>query len=58
MHSKNVQEAVSPRNAAFRAAGGAYHCADEDTRRYWRKTPFKRNGGRKAKSLRSHRKGK
>lgn len=50
------REAISPIRAIFRDIG-VRHCADEDTRRYWRKV-WKRNRGRKVKSLRTHRSGK
>lgn len=53
MHSNNVHEKVSPISWAHRNYG-VHKYQDETTRRYWRKA-FKRNGGRKVKTLRSHR---
>lgn len=56
MHSKNVTEPVNPQRAAFRLFG-LYHEGIEGTRWYWSKV-WKRNRGRKIKTLRTHRKGK
>ena len=50
------REAVSVKNAVFREYG-VHKEALELSRRYWRKVG-KRNGGRKLKTLRSHRVGK
>lgn len=56
MHKNHHDEKISPTSAAWRLVGH-HKYADEETRRYWRKV-WKRNGGRKAKTLRTHRKGK
>jgi hypothetical protein len=56
MHGTNISEAVSPLSWVTRHRG-RYSGAEEDTRRYWRKV-WKRNRGKKAKTLRTHRKGK
>jgi len=49
-------EAINPKTAAFRDIG-VYKYVTDDTRRHWRKI-WKRNGGRKVKTLRTHRNGK
>lgn len=56
MYTNNVNEAFSPVRWALKNIG-VHKYADEETRRYWRKV-YKRNGGRKIKTLRSHRTGK
>lgn len=56
MHMNNVNEAINHKTAAFRLVG-KHHYATEETRRHWRKI-WKRNGGRKVKTLRTHRIGK
>lgn len=56
MHTKNVNESITPTTAAWRKLG-IVAWAIEDTRRYWRKV-WKRNRGRKTKTLRTHRIGK
>lgn len=53
MHSNNVNEPISPRTAALKNGGEGRH-ESEETRHHWHKV-WKRNGGRKIKSLRSHR---
>lgn len=56
MHQNNVDEKISSVRWALNNIG-VHKYADEDTRRYWRKV-FKRNRGKKVKTLRTHRVGR
>lgn len=56
MHMNSTDERISPVSWAHRNHG-IHRYSDGETRHYWRRTS-KRNGGRKTKTLRSHRKGR
>ena len=55
MHTNHHDQKISPRAALFEERG-AHHDWESRIRRYWRKV--KRNGGRKIKTLRTHRIGR
>lgn len=57
MHMRTVDEPMSPIWAVWRKNGGSFKFAEEFSRRHWRKI-WKRNGGRKIKTLRTHRGGR
>lgn len=56
MHSNQGYEPINPTRWSLKN-GAAQQDVVEQTRRHWRKI-WKRNGGRKAKTLRSHRTGR
>ena len=57
MHMQTADEKISVRTAMVREHGKNDWNTEEYSRRYWRKVN-KQNGGRKVKSLRSHREGR